>query len=402
MNRFFFVLITLSLIALQESIACTSIIISGKATADGRPLMWKHRDTSEPLNHIGFSEKDGFSYLGLINSKEGDRDVWIGTNAAGFSIMNTASFNLKNDDIKEMDNEGRLMRLALLQCRTIKDFETMLDTMARPLRVEANFGVIDANGGAAYYETDNTKYIKRDVNDPKEAPNGYIIYTNYSFTGRKDGGYGYIRYVSAVKIFKDMEKDGLTVQNIFKKASRSFYNSFLEIDLMKKEQSPNNSTGWFLEQDMIPRRESTAAIVIHGVKPGMNPELVVMWTALGYPPTAIAVPLWESMKENQPAIALYDSKLKSAPLSIYANKLRDNVYENRRGSGLKYIHWARLWNDENSGYIQILDKMEDKIFKLVESKRSIIERGGKLNKKVVEDVYNEMSTIVKNSYDSIK
>ena len=32
--------------------ACTSIIITGKATLDGRPLMWKHRDTGAPYNHI--------------------------------------------------------------------------------------------------------------------------------------------------------------------------------------------------------------------------------------------------------------------------------------------------------------------------------------------------------------
>ena len=34
--------------------ACTSAIVSGKLTANGRPLMWKNRDTND-LNNSGFS-----------------------------------------------------------------------------------------------------------------------------------------------------------------------------------------------------------------------------------------------------------------------------------------------------------------------------------------------------------
>ena len=31
---------------------CTSAIFTGKATPDGRPLMWKHRDTGEENNIV--------------------------------------------------------------------------------------------------------------------------------------------------------------------------------------------------------------------------------------------------------------------------------------------------------------------------------------------------------------
>ena len=41
--------------------ACTSIIITGKATPDGRPLMWKHRDTGAPYNHISYFDEGGYS-----------------------------------------------------------------------------------------------------------------------------------------------------------------------------------------------------------------------------------------------------------------------------------------------------------------------------------------------------
>ena len=35
--------------------ACTSAVISGRATKSGRPLLWKHRDTGEENNKIKFS-----------------------------------------------------------------------------------------------------------------------------------------------------------------------------------------------------------------------------------------------------------------------------------------------------------------------------------------------------------
>ena len=59
-------------------------------------------------------------------------------------------------------------------CKNQQDFEHFLDTLSRPMRVEANFGIIDAYGGAAYYETNNTRYYKKDVNDPNLAPDGIL------------------------------------------------------------------------------------------------------------------------------------------------------------------------------------------------------------------------------------
>ncbi len=75
-----------------------------------------------------------------------------------------------------------------------------------------------------------------------------------------------------------MEKEGFTPKRIFREASRSFYNSELDIDLKNPEQSPNNHSGWFVEQDFIPRAESTASIVIQGVKPGMSAEHAIVAT----------------------------------------------------------------------------------------------------------------------------
>lgn len=381
----------------NESEACTSVIITGKATPDGRPLMWKHRDTSVPFNHMAFFNDGRYSFLGLVNSDKSREEVWTGSNETGFSIMNTASFNLKDDDVKEMDQEGVLMRRALGICKTVQDFEHFLDTLPRPMRVEANFGVIDAYGGAAYYETNNECYYKKDVNDPALAPDGYLIYTNFSTEGRKDEGLGYIRYESATAIFREMQRDGFTPQRIMQQASRSFYNSLLGTDLKKEGDNPNNRTGWFVEQDLIPRSETTAAIVIQGVALGMNPELTTLWTALGYPPTAVTLPLWVKMGKDQPAWVLYNEQDKTAPLCLNASVLKDKVYSIHRGNGRKYLHWQLLWNEAGSGYMQQLNHVEDRIFDLFDTRKSVWEKDG-LNKEEVEKLYREAGQIVESAY----
>ena len=186
--------------------ACTSAIFTGKATPDGRPLLWKHRDTGEPNNRIQYFKGEKYTFYALINSPDFFRnEAWSGTNEVRFSIMNTASYNLKDDDVpsKMMDKEGEVMFKALATCKTLKDFEKMLDKYKRPLGVEANFGVIDAEGGAAYYEVNNDSWTKIDVNDPKIAPQGYLVYTNHSNTGRLNDGMGYVRYTNADKIVKE-------------------------------------------------------------------------------------------------------------------------------------------------------------------------------------------------------
>ena len=189
--------------------ACTSVIISGSASPDGRPIMWKHRDTGFLDNRLEHFKGEKYSFIGLVNSEEGPlgREVWIGTNTAGFSIMNTASYCLKNDDVpaSEMDREGVLMYRALEICADLSDFEHFLDTLSRPMGVEANFGCIDAFGGAAYYETWNDGYVKRDVTEMED---GYCVVTNFSVTGRKKDWKGVERYRTASEIFASMEKEG--------------------------------------------------------------------------------------------------------------------------------------------------------------------------------------------------
>lgn len=285
--------------------ACTAVIISGKKTADGRPVLWKHRDTDCLDNSIRHFSGEKYAFTGLVNSDSGGGEVWIGANTAGFAIMNTASYCLKDDDVpaSRMDREGILMYRALEICETLEDFEHFLDTLAKPMGVEANFGCIDAHGGAAWYETGNFTWYKRDVNS---TPCGYIVVTNFSVNGDRDRWKGYERWMTAGRIFKDMdgrgELDDIHPLTIMDSLSRSYRHELMGIDLVRDADGfLSEATGFVPDQDFIPRRSTASSVVIHGVADGGDPLTSVLWAALGYPAVAVMVPVPVSEDDHVPA-----------------------------------------------------------------------------------------------------
>ena len=288
MKKIFIILAFIGMMIPMEAFACTSVIISAAASPDGRPLMWKHRDTGVLDNRLEHFKGEKYAFVGLVNSTEGQfgPEVWMGSNTAGFSIMNTASFCLKDDDVpaSEMDKEGVLMYRALEICATLSDFEHFLDTLSRPMGVEANFGCIDAFGGAAYYETDNDGYIKRDVAAMEE---GYCVVTNFSITGRKEDWVGVQRYETASDIFARQKKDG-------KRFTRM--DSRIIVDSLSRSYEHQGDSVY------INRYMSSSAMVIKGIRKGESPDNIVLWTVLGNPSAVVTVPVIVSEEDHIPAI----------------------------------------------------------------------------------------------------
>ena len=247
-----------------RTFCCTSVIISGNARADGRPVMLKHRDTGELNNRMEWFHGQVYDFIGLVNASSKGGEVWAGHNSAGFCIMNTATYDLKDDDVpaSEMDREGVVMFKALGQCADLRDFELFLESLPKPWGVEANFGVIDAKGGAAYYEVNNHSYKKYLVS---EEPEGYMVVTNFTRSGRPAERKGVDRFEKASLIFKGMDMSTAGHKEIINGISRS--------------------------GKPILRDISSSAIVFEGVFPGEDPLLTVAWTVLGCPSSSVYVPL---------------------------------------------------------------------------------------------------------------
>lgn len=343
---------------------CTTALISGKATIDGRPLLLKHRDSDYMQNKLVYFSDAKYKFIGLVNSPdEKNLEVWGGCNSEGFAIINSASYNLKDkeDKTEEADREGIVMKLALGSCATVDDFEALLKSMPKPLGVEANFGVIDALGNGAYFETNNFTYTKFDVNDSRVAPHGYLIRTNYSFNGEKDNGYGYIRYANAEEIISTgAAMNKIDAEFIFQNLSRSLKHSLTKVDLAE-ELSPAGQTKFSFFEDFIPRNSSCSSILIQGVKKGETPELATIWTILGFPLTAVAIPTFVKGDDKLPQIVTGNEK-GIARLCNFSLTLKEECFTITRGSGKRYINVTALLNREGTGIMQKLLPVEKSIF----------------------------------------
>ena len=334
---------------------CTSAVVSGRVTPDGRPLLWKHRDASDLNNRIVHFEAEGgkLEFVGLVNGVDTiANEVWAGYNISGFAIMNTASYNLKNDTSSLSDREGVVMKQALGECRAVEDFARLLDSLPRPIGVEANFGVVDALGGAAYFEVNSYEVFRYDV---KDSPDGYLLRTNYSVSGRPNEGYGYIRYDNAARLFSRAASErSITPEWITGICSRSFYHTLLGRDF--------TTDTWVVDQDFIPRRSTSASVVIEGVKSGESPVFTTMWTMLGYPPCSVVLPVWIGCEYGVPTLLQGSEDSVRSPLCEWSNRLKNKVFSLERGSGPHYLHMALLYNPESNGYAQRLLLLEKEIY----------------------------------------
>lgn len=339
--------------------ACTSAIIGAEANPYGRPILWKHRDTSAIDNKVEYvsSRPDEHSYVALFNAADKKlQEAWMGMNDAGFAIMNTASYNLKDDKVssKQMDKEGFVMTKALKRCVTVDDFEELLKTLPRPMGVEANFGVIDAYGNGAYFETNNHSFTRFNLSD---APDHILVRTNYSKSGRPNEGFGFVREANACHILSPYaEKGEITPELLTETVSRSFWHD------MKQKDYSTGEDRWVIDQDFIPRFKSTATIAIEGCKP-IAPDAVptkemvekeyIMWTGLGYPPCSEIV----AVRCSPDGV---DTSLRGSlpnghsPLGDKVKARRAEVFPITKGNGEKYIDMTKLFNAENTGYVQTL------------------------------------------------
>jgi hypothetical protein len=269
----------------------------------------------------------------------------------------------------------------------------MLSEHSKPLGVEANFGVIDAHGGAAYYETDNFSFKKFDANDPETAPNGYLIRTNYSFSGTDNKGYGYIRYSTASDLFARQNESGkISFEFLIKDVPRCLVQSFTKTDLTKSlPQSPGDKNYVYF-RDYIPRYSTSAAIVVQGIKEGEASALTTMWTILGFPLSSVVIPVWLVDDGSIPKILQAD-ETGNAPLCNLALKLKDRVFPDQNDASENYLDLAALMNKENTGVRQKLIPLEEQIISKA-NKYLYDWRGNGIKQKQVDEFYEWIDSFV--------
>jgi len=265
---------------------CTTGVFSGAVTNSARPILWKNRDSSFKDNEAAFFSHDGTQFIGIINADD-TMQVWAGVNNHGFAIMNAESRDMAIPGEETLyDDEGVLMKTALILCKTVEDFKNLLkNTNETGRAVTSNFGVIDALGNAAYFETGNHEYFRFDAIDSDEK---LLIRANFAYKARSEEGYGKLRHDRAFKLAQNLigEKK-ISVEELISCVTRDF-------GLSKPDQRKARDDDFVKTVDTISRHRTVAAAVFDGVNSGEDPQLTTFWCTLGEPAVSISVPIWVS------------------------------------------------------------------------------------------------------------
>jgi hypothetical protein len=333
--------------AAAELEECTTAVITGQATADGNPILWKNRDTDSLSNKIVLVREKPYDYLAVVNAAEtSGRIVWGGLNSAGFAIINSVAYNLPQEAGEAGDLEGHVMADALRSCATANDFEDYLKANLGPgLGVQTNFCVIDANGGAAIFETHNHGYQRLNAS---ETPEKYLLNTNFSRSGKAGKGAGYLRYDRENELFRAVPAGKLTHGFILQAAARDLGSTLLHHpDRAVWKQLPAEPPSWIHANYTIDRGATACAMVIHGVKPGEDPRNATLWVILGEPVCSIAIPLWVAAGET-PAELRAGAQ---APIYQEALRLQERLRPLEGRDRSEYLDLARLDNRAGTGWL---------------------------------------------------
>ncbi len=348
---FFFFLLSQILLAQEE---CTIGVAAGKATSDGRPLVWKTRDnSSERDNELVYNTSYSIPFLEIINA--GKTYAWMGLNRSGFAIVNTVCSDLPVTGTGL--SNGSLMRNALGVCSTIAEFETFLEQNDHG-NTRGNFGLIDSGGGAAIFEISGSEYWKFDANDSTQAANAFLIRTNFAINGNGTDGSGYERFKRSSDLIDVFSTgDSLNYKSILRYQMRDFsdYDSDPVAVPYPDKWYSYRPYGYIYTNVSINRWSSVSATVIQGVLTGESALLSTMWTMLGSPAASVAVPYWPVGATPEKA-----DGSSSAPLCDISLNIRSELFDYTDSK--YYIDSYKLLDGEGGGLWCDLFPVEDSVF----------------------------------------
>ena len=363
---------------------CTAGVASGKATTDGRPLLWKTRDAGATDNEVIWNTSGKIPFASVITAGQ-PGSSWMGVNEKGFSIINTVSSDLAPaqrgapgtaQDQAGLGN-GTFMARALGECATVEEFEALLKaTDAAGRQTATNYGVIDATGAAAFFETAPNRYWRYDA---AETEKGYILRTNFAINGTRadvhERPYSMDRYLQTDQLVRGFfVTERIDFKEIVKYQIRSFGDEDGNlVPLPITGSYDGHPRGYFPHTSSINRASSVSFAVVQGVLAGEDARLSTMWAIVGQPSTGIVVPYWPV--GATPAEA---DGPETAPLNDVANRIKKELYEpvpagavgpDGRPVRSTYFNTLALQDETGDGIWKIMLPVEDSI--IAESERRL-------------------------------
>ncbi len=341
---------------------CTTGVASGLATPDGRPLLWKNRDVGNTDQEWHYVNVGLIPFIGLTYANDVSGQYYAGINAAGFALENSNSYNLGNGVARNGygygDDDGEIHMRALSTCRTVDDFEELLDSLVVDgITLCSNYGSFDAFGGAAMFEVAAHSYVRIDAAD---TPEGFIIRANYSYSGNgldnRQSYWGPNRHDRAYGLFKQaVEDNSLTPRFIYQQVIRNLgAEGMTDYALPYEGYYQNNPYGVIPNGEVICRSTTRSVFVGQGAADGGHPDDAIIWAMAGNQLGSIVSPLFVRAG-SVPTV--FDSS-NGSPICRLAVAISNEIYD-PNGFG---VNTFMLHNAEGTGYWDYAFPIEDQMF----------------------------------------
>lgn len=350
MSRLLYILIFIVAVFHPTVDACTIVAVSGRATADGRPLLLKNRDSKTWDIKIRIGQGVNYKYLSQCIAANGA--AYSGFNETGFAIINSHSYNMPNRDYAW---NAHIMQMALERCASVDEFDFMLDTLTKPISVCANYGVMDAQGNVSIIEVNAYTHARYNADD---AECGYLIRTNYSFSQDTIGvslesPTSHPRYtIASTYLEKAFISNGYLSKEHLLGLSRCLENCEGN-DLIDMAPFDENKYTPVDFRYYVPRYRTTSMMVIEGLKTGEQPNLTVAWTAIGPPVATVTVPYLITPSHSLPKKAKKGED-GHAWLCYQGQRLKNSCFVDSTSLDL-----AKLYNLSGTGVMQRVIKIEE-------------------------------------------
>ena len=321
---------------------CTAVVVYGKGSYSGKPMLMKHRDIPyDKRNHAGsflryFQPTKGFRVLFVTDSLSHHSFLPLcGLNEVGFTLLNTASFNLGLRDFSCGTSPVSIMAQALVSCQCADDFASVLKSQRKGM-VPANYLIADRLGNVSLFEVSKSNWTR--VDNP-DFECGFYAFTNFSQSGDLSNQAGLERCLTARKIMSERLEGNvpLTPHDMVDSISRSLRSELLQVDFRSQHWQGGD---YFPDGSFIPLKSTTFSVSFCGD---------VIWCALGYPPVTPLLPI----PFGTPIPAILDE------ISSFSVAMRNCVFDVNYGEGNRYINIKRLFNNGGSGFIQRLASIEE-------------------------------------------
>ena len=374
-------LVSIIFSSFQEAESCDIAVVSAKASATGRPFIWKNRDEpsrwEQEMKYYDAETDEAGAYICIIDRTKLVAIPSGGLNEAGFAIANTTVY--ERDPIHEYIANANtdLLIYALQHCTTVESFDELLanwhlDSGNNTKVISGNFVVIDANGGAALYECYTGEGIaaytapidvnKFDANTAKDENGNFLGFVNrtnsHEWIPLKNDT---CREWRGMEVLKELRDEGkLDYKNAMRFLARDVnkwdYENHFSIKETGKALSETDRQEIENDENLnqvnttysVSRAETNISLVVDGAAPGEDPRLCTIWANMGEPSIGIFTPhfpfagkltyyvwadnpLWRVTPRNLlPTCLLNQLFVYNAELSMYDNN----------GWGLIQIDWT--------------------------------------------------------------